>query len=184
MVDQLEVIPLGGYPPEIGRWLWALQEVRQRTMRLIHDLDHRAIDWEGPDGLENAIGSLLYHIAGVEMDWLHLDIKGLTELPAAVKGDFPFAGTEPDGRRLKRVLGVPLSEHIGRLSRSREFLLREFIEISAEDWRTLRPDPLAGKYQVSPEWVVYHLVEHEAGHGSQISSLKSRYARMMGQGVE
>ena len=73
---QLQITPLDGYDPEIGRWLWALQDVRRRyTLRLIQDLDARLVDWEGPDGRENAIGSLLYHIARVEIGWLYTDVK-------------------------------------------------------------------------------------------------------------
>ena len=59
-----------GYVPEIGRWLWAMNEVRRRTLRLVDALDQRVLDWEGPDGRENAIGTLLYHIALVEMSWV------------------------------------------------------------------------------------------------------------------
>jgi len=59
----LQIDPLPGYEPEVGRWLWALEEVRRRTLRLVEGLDQRTLDWEGPDGRENAIGSLLYHIS-------------------------------------------------------------------------------------------------------------------------
>ncbi len=87
----LQITPLDGYDPEVGRWLWALQDVRRRyTLRLVKDLDERLVDWEGPDGQENAIGSLLYHIAVVEMGWLYGDVKQMTELPPAVKPDFPL----------------------------------------------------------------------------------------------
>src|SRR2546422_2704626 len=75
-VEQLHIAPLEGYDPEIGRWLWALQDVRHRyTLRLVKDLDERLVDWEGPDGQENAIASLLYHIAHVEIGWLYGDVK-------------------------------------------------------------------------------------------------------------
>lgn len=48
---QLQISPLDGYDPEIGRWLWALQDVRRRyTLRIVKDLDERLVDWEGPDG--------------------------------------------------------------------------------------------------------------------------------------
>jgi hypothetical protein len=131
---QLQITPLDGYDPEIGRWLWALQDVRRRyTLRLIKDLDERLVDWEGPDGQENAIGSLLYHIAHVEMGWLYMDLKGLTELPLAVKPDFPFPGREQNRNRLTRVPRTPLAEHISRLDRSREAFLTELKEISPND---------------------------------------------------
>ena len=181
-VRQLQITALEGYDPDIGRWLWALQDVRRRyTLRLIKDLDERLVDWEGPDGQENAIGSLLYHIAHVEVGWLFGDLKGLTELPPQVEPDFPFPSREPDGKRLTRVLGVPLAEHVARLDRSREAFLKEFQGMSPDEWRRLRrpPDFEEVNYEVTPEWAVFHLVEHEAGHAFQISSLKARGTRML-----
>ncbi len=179
---QLQITPPDGYDPEIGRWMWALQDVRRRyTLRLVKDLDERLVDWEGPDGQENAIGSLLYHIALVEMGWLYGDVKQMTELPPAVKPDFPFPSREPDRNHLTRVLGMPLAEHIDRLDRSREVFLRELEEIPPDEWRRLRrpPDFEEVNYEVTPEWAVFHLVEHEAGHAFQISSLKARGTRML-----
>ena len=179
---QLQITPLNGYDPEVGRWMWALQDVRRRyTLRLVNGLDERLVDWEGPDGQENAIGSLLYHIARVEMGWLYGDVKQMTELPSTVKPDFPFPSRDPDRNRLTRVLCVPLAEHIGRLDRSREAFLREFEGIRPDEWRRLRrpPDFEEVNYEVTPEWAVFHLVEHEAGHAFQISSLKARGTRML-----
>jgi hypothetical protein len=173
---QLQITPLDGYDPEIGRWLWALQDVRHRyTLRLLQDLDPRLVDWEGPDGQENAIGSLLYHIAKVELGWLYGDLKGLTDLTPAVKPDFPFPSTESDRTHLTRVLGIPLAEHVARLEHSRDVFLQEFQGISSDEWRRLRrpPDFAKVRYEVTPEWAVFHHVEHETGHAFQISSLKA-----------
>jgi hypothetical protein len=48
--------------------------------------------------------------------------------------------------------------------------------ILLDDWRRLRsPDDV--DYRVTPEWAVFHLVEHEAGHSFQISALRSRAER-------
>jgi len=164
---QLQINPLDGYDSEIGRWMWALQDVRRRyTQRLVK---------------ENAIGSLLYHIALVEIGWLYRDVKQMTELPPSVKSYFPFPSREPDRNHLTRVLGMPLAEHVGRLDRSREVFLRELEEIPLDEWRRLRrpPDFEEVNYEVTPEWAVFHLVEHEAGHAFQISSLKARGTRML-----
>jgi hypothetical protein len=85
-----------------------MQDVRHRyTLRLVEDLDERLVDWEGPDGQENAIGSLLYQIALAEMTWMYGDLKGLTEFPPAVKRDFPFPTWESDHDHLTRVLPNP-----------------------------------------------------------------------------
>jgi hypothetical protein len=45
----LQVEPLNGCPSGIGRWLWALEEVRARTHRLVDGLDQQTLDWEGLD---------------------------------------------------------------------------------------------------------------------------------------
>lgn len=125
-------------------------------------------------------GSLLYHIAHVEMGWLFGDVMQMTELPPEIRPEFPFESREPDNR-LTRVLGVPLAAHLRRLERSREVFLREFKEISPKEWGRLRkpPDFEEVQYEVIPEWAVFHLVEHEAGHAFQISSLKARGTRML-----
>lgn len=171
----LHVEPLNASSPEIGRWLWALEEVRARTHRLIDGLDQRTLDWEGADGQENAIGSLLYHIAYVEMGWLFIDILG-KPFPPQVSKDFPHKRDEGHGR-LSRVLGVSLADHLGRLKRSRTIALDTLREIPIEDWRRLR-HPSGEDYELTPEWAVFHLVEHEAGHAFQISSLKARATRL------
>lgn len=173
----LAVNALPGYAPEIGRWLWAMNEVRRRTLRLVEGLDQRALDWEGPDSRENAIGTLLYHIALVEMSWLFMDIKE-GNLPPQVKQDFPHDMADSKGR-LTTVLGIPLGEHLSRLETSRRIFLDSMQEMTLEDWRQLRR-PGDVDYAVTPEWAVFHLVEHEAGHAFQISSLKARARRLFG----
>jgi hypothetical protein len=176
---ELRAQPLPGYEPEIGIWLWALQEARRRTLRLVEGLDQRTIDWEGADGRENAIGTLLYHIADVEMGWLFGDLLQ-SDLPESVRGDFPFPARGAD-KRLTPVLGEPPESHMGRLARSRKVFLETFKTIPADEWRRLRM-PKDEDYAVTPEWAVFHLVEHEAGHAFQISSLKARAARRFGTG--
>ena len=44
MLRTLQVEPLKPHSPEIGRWLWALEEVRTRTHRLIDGLDQRTLN--------------------------------------------------------------------------------------------------------------------------------------------
>jgi len=169
---------LPGYEPEIGNWLWAMQEVRRRTLRLVQALDQRTLDWEGLDERENAIGTLLYHIALVELAWLYEDILLQPELLDPLQSDFPFPMEDAEGRQTP-VLGVPVEVHLERLARSRALFLETFKQVSAEEWRRLRY-PGDVDYGVTPEWAVFHLVEHEAGHAFQISSLKARARRHSG----
>ncbi len=170
---------LPGYPEEIGRWLWALQEVRSRTVRYVQGLDRRTLEWAGPRGDENSIGTLLYHIAIVEMDWLYMDMHEGTA-PESLRGDLPFPFAT-DGR-LTVVKGVSLDDHLARLERTRKIFLDDLSSMSLADWRRPRTPPKED-YQVTPEWVVFHLVEHEAGHAFQINALKSRAGRFFAGSV-
>jgi len=107
--------------------------------------------------------------------WLFGDILLRSKLPEVLEADLPYESRDAEGR-LTAVLGVPLDVHLGRLSRTRAAFLETFREIPPEEWRRLR-DPAGEDYSVTLEWVVFHLVEHEAGHAFQISSLKARAKR-------
>ncbi len=74
------IIPLDASHLELGRWLCALEDTRARTKQTLDRLDQATLDWTGP-GVENSIGSLLYHIALIEGDYLYGDILRM-EYPA------------------------------------------------------------------------------------------------------
>jgi uncharacterized damage-inducible protein DinB len=171
--EVLDVEPLAGYPAAIGAWLWAMEAVRRETIRAVEGIDAATLDWQGPDGRDNSIGSLLYHIALVEMSWLYEDLKLLRDLPDRLRPDFPWPMTGEGN--LTPVLGVSLTDHLARLAKSRTAFLADLSETSDEDWRRRRR-PADVAYEVTPAWAVYHLVEHEAGHLYQIRSIRRRAA--------
>lgn len=177
MTTELKINPLPAATPEIGRWLWALAEVRQRTLRQIADIDQRLLDWRGSGGAENSVGSLLYHIALVEMSWLYLDLLQ-QEFPPEVNNLFPFPMADEAGK-VSHVPGVTLQEHLHRLTTTREIALSRFQQMTPDEWHRLRPPVNDQSYETTPEWAVFHLIEHEAGHAFQISSLKARWQRLV-----
>lgn len=170
MTRLLQVTPLDGYDPEIGRWLWALEDARRITREAVAGLSLAELDWRGPDGTENSIGSLLYHVAGAEMLWLFDRVRG-TGRPDEVAAALPFPGWT-DGA-MTHVGGVPLAEHLDRLERTRSVFLREMRALDLEAYRRVRR-PEGASYDVSAEWVVHHLIEHEVGHAYQMRSLRRR----------
>lgn len=58
---------------EIARWSAALIECRSRTLRSIARITQTELDWEPSPGT-NTIGTLLYHIALIEANWLYTEI--------------------------------------------------------------------------------------------------------------
>lgn len=165
----LEVRPPAGYAPEVAGWLWAMEAARERTKRHMSGLGQDVVDWAGPDGTENSIGTLLYHVAIVEMGWLHNEILDQWELFPA--DDFPF---EPfTEHQMTPVVGVSALDHVARLDRSRAIFLERMKPMTVRDWSRVR-EPVGEDYTVSPSWAVFHLVEHEAGHAAQIAVMKKR----------
>ena len=70
-------------------------------------------------------------------------------------------GTKDDQGRLTIVSGVSLDEHWQRLNLVRGPLLETYKKMSLDDYR--RPRAFDA-YDVTPEWVLHHLMQHEAEH--------------------
>jgi len=154
--------------PEIGRWLWALQDARQRTLEELGRLTPEMIDWL-PGGNESSIGTVLYHIADIEADWLYVEVLE-QPLPPEVAGLFPYPTRDEKGH-LTQVQGFSLEQHLSRLEIVRGLLLDVYQPMDLPEFRRLRSLP---NYDVTPEWVLHHLMQHEAEHRSQIGGLRAR----------
>ena len=171
--DRLTVTPLAGAHQEIGPWLWAMEETRRGLLDTIVGLNQAALDWRGRDNADNSIGSLLYHVALVEMSWLYEDVR-LEEPADGIGSLFPLNHRDADGN-LAQVAGESLEDHIHRLEVTRRRFLDLMTPMTPTDWHTAR-EPAGADYACSPAWVVFHLVEHEAGHLFQVREIKRRWA--------
>lgn len=160
------VMPLPGCEPEIGRALWMLGDCRQRTRRALDNLNPAAVDWIG--GFNgHSIGSLLYHIAAIEISWLGFEVAE-GKLPESVWDHFPYEVRDDQGR-LTAVPGLSLDEHWQRLDYVRGLLLDVYKPMTLAEYR--RPRHL-DEYDVTPEWVLHHLMQHEAGHRDELEMLR------------
>jgi uncharacterized damage-inducible protein DinB len=161
--------------PEIGRWLWALQNTRQRTMREIARLTPAMIDWP-PGNDDSSIGTILYHLADIEADWLY--VEGLARpIPPEVRALFPHQTRDEQGR-LMQVLGDTLEQHLRRLEIVRGLLLAGYGQMTLAEFHQVRS---LEAYDVTPEYVLHHLMQHEAEHRSQIGGLRIAAQRALAQ---
>ena len=182
--DRAVVEPIDGCPPEIGYALWTLQETRRRTLRYVDGISAEALDWQ-PVEQRHSVATLLYHIAVFEMDWLYTDILGRAEddermlpgMPSELHPHFPYPILLED-HSYTPVGGEPLAEHLDRLAASRQALLDVLTAMSVEEFRTLRP---SGDEQVTPEFVIEHLSQHEAEHRGQIWEARVAAEKALGQ---
>jgi uncharacterized damage-inducible protein DinB len=152
--------------PEIDLWLSALDDTRQRTWDVLKALSDDSID-RSPSERASSIGTLLYHVAIVEADWLFDEILGTidTDWPRDL---FP-AEMREDGRTLSPFTGERLADHLDRLKKVRTMLIETIAPMSSEDLHRLRERK---HYDVSAAWVLHHLMQHEAEHRSQIGSVR------------
>lgn len=167
--ERLSLEPMSD-APEVGRWLSALEDGRRDTLRELQTLTSEMLDWH-PDAPLNTIATLLYHIALIEADWLLDDIQGRDTYPDWLKQLLPYPDRDGGGRLIV-VDGQPLAQHLERLARVRAFLLDELRPMSVEDFHTLR---VRERYDVSPAWVIHHLLQHEAEHRSYIAWLRDTF---------
>jgi len=159
----LLVSSLPGYEAEIGRWLWCLEDVRHSLITELTGISQSILDRKIDE--RHSIGTLLYHIALVEADWLYVEVLG-TDWDPEISSLFPLDG-QTDGK-LTHFEGDTLEEHFYRLKKVREVFLSYFLSMDLNDWRKPR---VLEQYEVTPEWVVYHLIEHESHHRGQIFQL-------------
>lgn len=160
------ITPLPASHPELGRWLWAFEDTRARTKETLARLDQKQLDWSAP-GIDNSIGSLLYHIALIEADYLYADTLGV-DYPDWLEELLPWSDRDSTGH-LTVVTGVSLEEHLARLDRIRTEFLKEVAALTVDQVNAPRLHP--DNYLVSPAWVLHHLMQHEAEHRGQITAI-------------
>jgi uncharacterized damage-inducible protein DinB len=154
---------LPGYAPELGAALWRLQDARDRTLRLLAELQPDFVD---RDVSGNTIGTILYHVALIEADWLFSDILQ-ADLPPDLAARFPADHRDERGI-LTAVRGESVDDHRSRLAAVRAELLERLRGMDDEELHRPRTLP---SYDASPAWVLHHLAQHEAEHRAEIGAV-------------
>jgi uncharacterized damage-inducible protein DinB len=161
--------PPGCVEPEVARWLAALEEVRRDTLAVIAAIPAEAVDRDPGDG-GDTVGTVLYHVALVELDWVFTDVLGREDEPAMV-ALLPH-DSRIDGGRLTPVRGESLQQHLDRLARARSAVLAELRPMPSGDFHRARARAAA---DVSAAWAVFHLIDHEVEHRVRLSALRDAF---------
>ncbi|CAN5749544.1 hypothetical protein BH23CHL2_BH23CHL2_14720 [soil metagenome] len=116
---------------------------------------------------EHTVGTLLYHVALIEADWLYVEIQERDSYPDEAIAMFPHDSRDEQGN-LTMVSSVPLEAHLERLASVREQLVETLMNLSDEGFS--RPREIPGA-TVSTAWVVHHLLQHEAEYRGEMGQI-------------
>jgi uncharacterized damage-inducible protein DinB len=164
--------PLPGFSPWVGRYVTQLTETRGALMRQVAGLSPAQLAWHPTDDTES-IGTQLLHVAAIEWSWVFQDIFG--------RPDEDYQGWEeafPLRVGAPQVTGQALPYFTDRLERVRAEILEALRGLSDGDRDRLvgeGPPPEGVEprsYLFSMDWILFHLVHHEAHHAGQVELLR------------
>jgi hypothetical protein len=171
----------------VGLFLWQLDEQSRELRENTRGATPEELAWQMAPGM-NTIGMLLAHIAVVEVSWIGRGVHGLNDLAPGV---LPIGRGEtgmplPEGRPAPAALdGKDLAWFDDLLERSRAYTRRELAALTDADLdrMRLRRTPDGEEYEFSVGWMLYHILEHLAGHHYQVNLLRHQYRALRQAGA-
>ncbi|MHA2141046.1 MAG: DinB family protein [Candidatus Thorarchaeota archaeon] len=154
----------GDLCPRVAFLFSMMDRTRERLLRAVEDLTDKEIDFSPDMERIETIGTLLLHIAAVEWSWIFEDIDG--EEMDYEKWKHAFALREES---LSQLTKQGMQFYLDRLSEVRSTVFLRLRELDDSNLHTLVE---VGNAEVSIEWILFHILEHEAMHIGQISILK------------
>src|SRR5207249_2336723 len=91
-------------------------------------------------------------------------------VPQDIAELLPFEIRETNGR-LAPIRGFDLPWFLQRLEATRTHLLEAYRAMDLADFRRVRHLPYA---DITPEWVLFHLTQHEAEHRGELAAIRAR----------
>ena len=153
---------------EVLRALWRLDDARARTREALRGMEPSLVDWQSQHH-SHTIGTILYHIAAIELDWLIEEILEGKAPDESIWEMFPYAVRDDNGL-LTIVTGHSVDWYWKRLDKVRELFQQAIKPMSQEDFRRKRQ---MERYDVTPAWVLHHLAQHEAEHRGELMMLRT-----------
>lgn len=182
MTDNSEMVilqadPLEDCDPSVGLALWVLQDARRRTLGELEDLREEWLDLVPPMG-HNTLRSILYHMGSTEVHWLYTVLQ--QEPPANMKALFPDDDRDDVGN-LAKLTGESLDTYLEKMALARQHFIDIYKTMSAEEFHKLRPiiHWTGETHHITPERVLYHLVNHDAEHRGELVMIIQHFKEHM-----
>lgn len=169
-----------------GSFLWQLDDLNRGLTIDTRDATAEELAWQGGPGM-NTIGMLMAHIAAVEVGWIQMGVLGLERWEEERVFGVPYEAfgmpLPPDGLPPVALAGKDLSHFDDLLARARAYTREALAPLGDDDLerRFERSYPDGVVVEANLGWVLYHIVEHEAGHYGQILMLRHQYRALAGR---
>lgn len=166
----------------VARYVWQLDDQTRRLFEAASDLTPEALEWQPGPGL-NSMGMLFAHVAIAETHMAAVLLEGRADSDVlGVLGIGPDDDGLPlpqDGRAPAVLAGKSIEYFRELIDKARAETKRAASTLTDADLdrRTVR-QPGDGSTRIyNVDWSLYHMVEHFAGHRSQIHQLQHLYER-------
>jgi uncharacterized damage-inducible protein DinB len=176
-VETLLVTPAGYRSEAVARFVWQFDEQRRTLLQGVRDVGLQELHWQPRPGM-NTIAMLLAHIAYSECHLVQVGIEARpTSDVRAVIGiteddeGLPLAERAPPSPALA---GRPVTDFEDMLRRARDYTRSVAMGLTDQDLdrQVVRERPDGRRRVFNVGWVLYHILEHEAGHRAQVALLR------------
>jgi len=166
------ILPLADYASaEVSLYVAQLEDLTRRLREDVADATAAELEWQPAPGA-NTIGMLLAHIAITEVYWTStlLERAFLCERVLGIGADddgmpLPEGATPP-----AQLAGKPLPWYFDLLLKARAHTTANVMPLTSADLvREIEQRRARGTRTLNGHWILYHMVEHFAGHYGQLN---------------
>ena len=180
VIQTLLEVPTGYRSTHVARILWQMDDQSRRLTEQTRGLGTAELGWQFAPGV-NTIGMLMAHIAVAEAHLTHVGLEGRPESDVrsviGIRVDDDGLPLEAEGQPPAALRGKDLAFFDDLLARARANTRRVATQLSDQDLSRQvtrqRPDGTTRIFNL--DWMLYHMLEHEAGHFGQVLLLKHLY---------
>lgn len=168
--------PVSGFAStEVASFIAQLDDQARRLTEDTRGLTREALSWQPAPGM-NTIGMLLAHNALVEVFWTSHMMEIPFECRQVLGIDEQDEGMPlpEDGKPPAALAGKDLAFFDDLLAKARTFIKQHAARLRDSDLDAVivRKRPDGTEVHIEKRWILYHLLEHYAGHYGQINLLR------------
>lgn len=152
--------------PTIGLLHATVKYNFRRLKRLVKDLTQEEIDYKGPNGKDNSIAQLLWHLAVVDLYWVFR--LQSTSVPDELMEK--YGPMYDDDGKLPNVARVSLKTLLDQYEVIQEMLREVCLKLTDED--LCREVPFENGNLATVRWGTWHIADHSRHHYANIVHMK------------